>query len=124
MGEMTASPYSSRQSKDEQRLPCGDGYVLFAVNQKADRIGRHGTAGLKIPERLPRQGVEREEIAFVRPAENYAARGGQHAGPRRRLQTKLPFHLARQHIESANRAIGLVAVQHAFAAACEKCPWF
>src|SRR5262249_40931470 len=49
-------------------------------------------------------GVEREEVAFVRSAEDQAAGRGHDAGPRWRRQREVPDLLTRLHIERADRA--------------------
>src|SRR5690349_2694598 len=57
-------PISLRQSKRDQRPPGGDGDVLPPFELVAHRVRIDGGAHLKIPERLARAGVEREEVAF------------------------------------------------------------
>src|ERR1035438_1317215 len=77
---------------------------------------------LLVVNRLIDAGVEGEEITFAGAAEDQAAGGGEHSGPRRGMHLELPAHLAGGRVERADGA-GIFAVRKvAIATAGEKCP--
>src|SRR5207253_5384493 len=85
-----------------------------------NRIRADAAAGLKIPEWLSCFRIQSVEIPFVRAAEHEAARRGEHAGPRRRMQPEFPDHLAGDRIERANSAPGVIRRQFLLSAAREE----
>src|SRR6185436_11769876 len=90
--------------------------ILLAVDTKRDRVGVDRTAELHVPERLAVFRIEREEIAFFRPAEDETARRRQHAVHARLQQLEFPSQLARRAFERAYRGVSVIAVHRRSAA--------
>src|SRR5260370_31277355 len=57
----------SRQRKTEKSAPRRNGHILFSVNRKRHRRRIHRRAALEMPERLARNGLERDKVSFSFP---------------------------------------------------------
>ncbi len=116
VGERRGPTYSP---KTYSTRPAAIATACFPSSVK-DRICADSAARLKVPERLPRLGIQREEVPFVGPREHQPAGRGKHARPRRRVHLELPAHLPGGGLQRANRP-GLVAIRRLrLAAAREK----
>src|SRR5689334_18863543 len=96
------------ERKYEQGVSARDRDMLPAADRERYRPGSDLTAGLKLPQRFARRRVERVEVPLVRSAEHEAARGRQHARPRRRRQLEIPHLLPRLDIDRAHGAPGFL----------------
>src|SRR5688572_26452331 len=76
------------ESKNEQRVSAGNRDALLSVEQKRNRIRPDRAPGLKFPQELATTVVEREEIAFVAPAENDPSGRRPRPRPRRRVEAE------------------------------------
>src|SRR3954447_10531427 len=72
------------EPEHEERVTAGHRDVLLVADRERHRARADRTAGLELPQRLAALRIEREEVPFVRPAEDEPAGGRHHAGPRRR----------------------------------------
>src|SRR5258708_22265943 len=58
--------------EDVKRPTRGDYHILLAIYPEGHRIGVNRTAKLQIPQRPSRLGIQREENALLRPAQDEA----------------------------------------------------
>src|SRR4051794_10748678 len=85
-------------------MAAGNRDVLLATGEERHRPRSNRATGLELPQRFAGLRIEREEVSFVRSAEDETAGRGHHAGPCRRRQLEVPCLLAGLDVDRADRA--------------------